>query len=308
MDGDGAVVVGGEALVDLVLGPSGELAAHSGGGPFNTARTLGRLEQRVLFLGRLSRDRFGQRMRAELAEDGVRLDAVVETDDPTTLALAEVDAAGAARYRFYTAGTSAPGLTRQEALGALPDDVQILHVGTLGLMLEPVAGALRDAVERVAGRALVMVDPNIRPTLIADRAEYRARLGATFRHTHVIKVSEDDLEWLDPGAGPAEAARGLLADGPAVALVTMGGDGALVVTYGDEVMVPAPRVEVVDTIGAGDAFSGGFVAYWRMRELGTDALGERSAVAAAAGFACRVAALTCARAGASPPRLSELGT
>lgn len=306
MHGDGAVVVAGEALVDLVLAPGGELHAHSGGGPFNTARTLGRLEQPVIFLGRLSRDRFGARMRDELAEDGVDLAGVVETEAPTTLALAEVDAAGAARYRFYTEGTSVPGLTREQALAALPDDAAMLHVGTLGLMLEPIASSLQDAVERVAGRALVMVDPNIRPVLLDDRAHYRARLAAIFRDTHVIKVSEDDLEWFDADAGLAEASRGLLADGPAVALVTLGGEGALVVTADEEVMVPAPPVDVVDTIGAGDAFSGGFMAYWRMRGLGPEELGDTSAVTEAARFACSVAALTCARAGASPPRLSEL--
>jgi fructokinase len=308
MAADGAVVVGGEALVDLVVEPSGALRAHSGGGPFNTARALGRLEQPAMFLGRMSRDRFGVRMREELAEDGVNLDAVVDTDDPTTLALAELDAAGAARYRFYSEGTSVPGLTVEDALAALPADVAVLHVGTLGLMLEPVGGALAAAAERVADRALIMVDPNIRPVLIPDRARYMSRLAGTLRHTHVVKVSEDDLEWLAPDSGPADAARGLLADGPAVALVTMGGEGALVVTAEDETMVAAPRVQVVDTIGAGDAFSGGFLAYWRMRELGTGALADRSAVAAATEFACRVAALTCARAGASPPRLSELET
>ena len=105
-----SIVVGGEALVDLVAG-GGALEAHLGGGPFNTARTLGRLEQPVAFLGRISRDRFGAQMLAQLEEDGVGLDAVVPTDDPTTLALAEVDARGAATYRFYWQGTSAPGLT-----------------------------------------------------------------------------------------------------------------------------------------------------------------------------------------------------
>jgi fructokinase len=306
MDRGGAVVVGGEALVDLVLGPVGELEAHSGGGPFNTARALGRLEQPVLFLGRLSSDRFGRRMRAELEEDGVRLDAVVDTDDPTTLAVAEIDAAGAASYRFYTEGTSAPGLTPETARAALPDDVAMLHVGTLGLVLEPMATALADLAERAAGRALVMVDPNVRPVLIGDRLGYRARLAAVLRHTDVVKASDDDLAWLEPDRGPADAARSLLADGPSVALVTRGSKGALVVTADCEVEVAAPPVAVVDTIGAGDSFSGGFLAYLRMRGLGSEALDDRSAVTDAASFACRVAALTCARPGASPPRLSEL--
>src|SRR5438034_10116582 len=134
------IVVGGEALFDLVLQDgSEEIRAHPGGGPFNTARTIGRLQQPVAFLGRLSTDRFGTIHERMLAEDGVRLDAIVRTDEPTTLALAEVDESGSARYRFYERSTAAPGLTPEAALEALPRAVAILHVGTLGLALEPIA-------------------------------------------------------------------------------------------------------------------------------------------------------------------------
>src|SRR5919197_1948688 len=253
----GAIVVGGEALVDLVLSSNEELRAHSGGGPFNTARTLGRLEQPVHYLGRISRDRFGARMRAQLLEDGVALDTVVDTDDPTTLALAEVDPGGSARYRFYTEGTSAPGLTPAQALAALPAQVSILHVGTLGLVLEPIATALEAAVERVAGEALVMVDPNVRPVLMPEREDYRRRLDALLERVHVIKVSEEDLDWLEPDRDRVAAARALLEPGPAVALVTCGSEGALAISAAEAERIAAPPVEVVDTIGAGDAFSGG---------------------------------------------------
>src|SRR3954462_13669293 len=98
------ILVGGEALYDLVVGEGEALAAHPGGGPFNAARTIGRLDQPVAFLGRLSRDRFGARMRSLLEADGVLLDSAVPTDDPTTLALADVDEEGVARYAFYTEG------------------------------------------------------------------------------------------------------------------------------------------------------------------------------------------------------------
>ena len=117
------IVVAGEALVDLVPGQDDALRAHPGGGPFNTARTIGRLGQPVAFLGRLSSDRFGRTLEAMLEADGVGLGSVVRTDEPTTLALAEVDAAGAARYRFYERATSAPGLEPADALAALPPDV-----------------------------------------------------------------------------------------------------------------------------------------------------------------------------------------
>lgn len=296
------IVVGGEALIDLVP-HADQLAAHPGGGPYNTARTLARLDQDVHYLGCLSDDGFGATLRARLEEDGVRLDTVVPTAKPTTLALAEVDASGAATYRFYTDGTSAPSVTPAEALAALPDTVDILHVGTLGLVMEPIASALQAVVEAVADRALVMVDPNCRPSFIADRDAYRDRLQRTLRHAHVVKVSGDDLEYLTPGLGVAEAARAL---GVPVALVTLGGDGALIVGAETEEQVQAPRITVVDTIGAGDAFGGGFLAYWAKAGLSVSDLGDPDAVRAATRFACVVAARTCERAGASPPRSSDL--
>jgi fructokinase len=300
------VVVGGEALVDLVPHQAGELRAHAGGGPYNTARTLGRLYQDVHFLGSLSDDGFGALLRAQLLEDDVRLDTVVETPLPTTLALAELDDKGAATYRFYTEGTSAPALEPDAALRALPETVDFLHVGTLGLVMEPTALALQAVVEAVADRALVMVDPNCRPTFIPDRGTYRRSLAATLAYAHVVKVSNDDLEYLEPGADPVRAARSLLAEGPQVALVTLGGEGALIVTASEETLVAAPKIDVVDTIGAGDAFGGGFIAYWRMKGLDRDALDDAKAVRAATTFACVVAARTCERAGANPPRLSDL--
>ena len=304
----GVILVAGEALIDLV--PTSEtidaLAAHPGGGPFNAARTIARLERPVAYLGRLSRDRFGQRLEALLAEDGVRLDAIVHTDEPTTLALADVDELGVARYRFYTEGTAAAGLTSEAALASRPDEVQIVHVGTLGLVLEPAASALEAVIERLSGHAMVFVDPNVRPDIIPDAGAYRKRLARVLSHSHVLKVSEEDLDWLAPGRRSSDAVRELLAGGPSVGLLTRGPSGALVVTIDAEVAVPSPRTNVVDTIGAGDAFGGGFVAWWHARGLGRDELSDLDTVAAAAKFACLIAARTCERPGASPPHLSEL--
>jgi fructokinase len=304
----GLILVAGEALIDLVPeSPAAEaLAAHPGGGPFNAARTIGRLERPVAYLGRLSTDRFGQRMQALLAEDGVRLDSVVHTEEPTTLALADVDPQGVARYRFYTEGTSAVGLTPEAALAARPDEIAIVHAGTLALALEPVASALEAVIERVSGHAMVLVDPNVRPDVITDAAGYRARLARVLSRTHVVKVSEEDLDWLAPGRRSVDAVRELLDGGPSVGLLTRGPSGALVITRSAEVAVPAPRTKVVDTIGAGDAFGGGFVAWWHARGLSRDDLGTIDTVVEATEFACLVAARTCARPGASPPRLSEL--
>ena len=303
---DAPVVVTGEALIDLVLARDGGLAGHPGGGPYNVARALGRLEQPVAYLGRVSGDGFGARLRRELAADGVGLGSIVATDEPTTLALAELGEDGGARYRFYTQGTSAPGLTIEAAAAALPDRVGAFYLGTLGLVLEPIASTLEALLERLPGEALVALDPNCRPSAIPDPAAYRGRLGRLLRRADVVKVSEEDLAWLDPGTEPVAAARALLAREPAVALLTRGRAGAVVVTADEARAVTAPPVAVVDTIGAGDAFMGGFLARWRARGRGRAELGDLDAVQEAAAFACRVAAIACSRAGADPPRLAEL--
>ena len=300
------IVVAGEALVDLVTGPEpGEIAARLGGGPFNTARTLGRLEQPVRFLGAVSSDAYGRQIRADLAADGVSLDALVETDAPTTLAVAELDSGGVATYRFYTQGTSAPAVTAEAALAAAGRPAA-LHVGTLGLVLEPLAGALEQLVAAVTGRALVMVDPNVRPGVIADEGAYRDRLGRVLAGADVVKVSVDDLDWLAPGMTPLDGARSLLAQGPRAALVTAGAQGALAVTATEEAPVAAPPVTVVDTIGAGDAFGGGFLAWWTTGGLGREDLGDLTALRRATGFASLVAGLTCTHLGAVPPRLADV--
>jgi fructokinase len=302
------ILVGGEALYDLVARDESTIAAHPGGGPFNTARTIARLEQPVAYLGRLSTDRFGRQLERLLADEGVDLGPVVRTDEPTTLALAEVDEQGAASYRFYAEGTASAGLTPHDALASLPPGpVDVLHVGTLGLTFQPVADALEAVVERLADGAVVAVDPNVRPGAIADEAAYRARLDRVLGRTHVVKASAEDLDWLEPGLDWRDAARALLARGPAAVLVTRGALGAVAITAdGSETAVEAPAVQVVDTIGAGDAFGGGFLAWWRSHGLGAAELHDHDRVVEGARFAVRVAALTCARPGASPPRLAEL--
>jgi fructokinase len=303
---DGAVVVTGEALIDLVLARDGSLDGHPGGGPYNVARTIGRLEQPVRYLGRVSTDGFGRRLRLELEADGVGLESVIATDAPTTLALAELDAAGGAQYHFYDAGTSAPGLTLEAASAAFPADVGIFYLGTLGLVFEPMATTLEALVARIGDDTLVALDPNCRPRMIGDAAAFRGRLARLLARADVLKASEEDLAWIEPDTDPVTAARNLRGHDRAVALITLGGDGALAVAGDETIEVRAPKVDVVDTIGAGDAFMGAFLARWRSRGLGRSDLHRLDELEQAATFACRVAAITCSRAGADPPRLAEL--
>jgi fructokinase len=298
------IVVAGEALIDLVTDGGHHLVPHCGGGPFNTARALARLGQPVSFLGCLSEDAFGRQLRAQLDADGVSLGTAIATTLPTTLAVAELGDDGSASYRFYTEATSAPALEAADALGVFPAGVQWLHLGTLGLVLSPIAETLLAVLESPpAERAMVMLDPNIRSLLIDDRARYLRRFERVLRRSDVVKASAEDLAWLLPGAPMAEAAAALLAQGPSVVLVTLGAEGALVVTREEVLAVPAVPAAVLDTIGAGDAFGAAFVAWWRSHELGRRELTDPEALRAAAAFACLVAARTCEQAGATPPRM-----
>ena len=301
------IVVAGEALIDLLVHPGGQLVAVPGGGPFNTARTIARLGGKVAFLGRLSNDRFGSTLREALAADGVDLDLAETTEAPTTLAIAELDDRGSATYRFHTAETAAPGLTAEAVRRAMAQTPDALHVGTLGLVLEPMASALAAGVESAPDSTVVMIDPNCRPLVIADRDAYLGRLGRVLRRADVVKVSAEDAAYISPGVPLEEAARHLLVAGPSVVLATDGGCAVLVVGRGFTFEVAVPAVAIVDTVGAGDAFGGAFLAHWVERALGRTDLANGAAVREAVNLAIEVASLTCQRDGADPPRRPEVG-
>ena len=296
------IVVGGEALVDLVIEPDGAVTAKLGGGPFNAARTIGRLGSEVAFLGSLSADRFGSLIHQQLLADDVDDSLVQFTELPTTLAAAELDEHGAATYHFYIAETAAPNLHPLP----LPSGISILHVGTLGMVLEPMATALEALVGGMDNDVLVLLDPNCRPRVTPDRVGYTSRLGRMLQRADVVKVSTDDLDFISPDDHSA-GLRMLLHGGAALVLHTDGGRSVHVHWRSGAIEVPVPKVEVVDTIGAGDAFGGAFAAWWDQAGLGRNDIDDRDAVRAAVAAAVEVAAVSCARVGAQPPRRAELG-
>jgi len=300
------IVVAGEALIDLILHPDDHLTVIPGGGPFNTARTIGRLGVEVAFLGRLSTDRFGGILSAALLSDGVDLRWAVTTEAPSTLAVAELDGHGTASYRFHLAETSAPGLTLEQTLAVLRSEPRAIHVGTLGLVVDPMASALAAGIGRAGNATLVMVDPNCRPRVIPDRAAYLSRLRLVLARADVVKASADDLTYMAPEATPVDAARALLTDGPGVVLLTDGANPVTVLTRESTFELPVPRTEMVDTVGSGDAFGGAFLARWVERGLGRADLADEAALREAVALAIRVASLTCQRPGADPPHRSEV--
>jgi fructokinase len=228
-------------------------------------------------------------------------------DTPTTLAIVDVDAAGAPRYRFYLAGTSSAALEYPLLTAALPAGMTALHAGTLALVMEPIATSIERLITTgLPPGTLVMIDPNCRPSAIADRSAYLDRLARILRCADVVKVSTEDLAYLYPGATARAAAAALLGQGPRLVLVTDGPRPARAFLPGQEMTIDVPVVQVVDTIGAGDAFGGAFLAWWSGNELTKSDLRRPGPVRGALRAAAEVASVTCTRAGAEPPWLEEL--
>ncbi|MDQ1628394.1 MAG: fructokinase [Actinomycetota bacterium] len=299
------IVVAGESLVDLIA-TGDQLRAVPGGGPYNVARTVARLEQPCVYLGPLSRDRFGVRLREALSTDGVDDRWAPSSEDPTTLAVAQIGQDGAATYGFYVERTSAAALSEAQALAVLEARPRVLYVGTLGLVLEPVATSLEALVAALDDQVLLALDPNCRPAVVRDEPAYRARLQRVLARADLVKVSTEDLAFLSPGIDPVDAAAAMVAAGPALVLVTDGGDDVHAVTGVWHRSVPVPRVAVVDTVGAGDAFCGAFLSYWYRERHDREQLRDWAHVGPALRFATEVAAITCQRQGADPPRAAEL--
>ena len=309
------IVVAGEVLVDLVVRADGVVDARLGGGPYNTARTLARLGAATTFFGGLAHDRFGRLLRRALEIEGVAIGVPARSAAPTTLALVDLDQSGVASYAFYLTGTAAADLAypplaaafRAILADAATGAAVAVHVGALGLVMEPIGSAVeRLVLADVPPDALVMLDPNCRPGAIADRAAYLGRIGRIAARADVVKASVDDLDYLYPGSSAAEAAELLLAAGPALVLVTDGPHPARAFLPGAVLAVEVPAVEVVDTIGAGDAFGGGFLAWWSSSGLTRSDLKRPSLVRTAVQAGAAVAAATCGRPGADPPTLADL--
>jgi fructokinase len=277
-----------------------------GGAPYNAARTIARLGGRVAFLGRLSNDERGALLRARLEADGVRLDLVVATDDPTPIAIARLDGHGNAAYEFRIDGSAAAGLQLDDLDGRLPAATAALHVGSLGLVVEPMASTIESLLESMGSDVLVMLDLNCRASAIEQPMVYRLRIDRILARSDVVKASVEDLAYLRSGAAPTDAAIDLLALGPSAVLLTDGGRPVRIVTADVVDELPIPPMNVVDTIGAGDAFGGGFLSAWFAQGLGRADAKRREALVATTSFAIAVAGLTTTRAGAEPPTAVEV--
>ena len=243
----------GEALVDVVSRDGEEPRAHVGGSPMNVAVGLARLGHDVQFLGRYGRDDYGRQVAEHLTGNGVRLPFDADAL-PTSVAQATLDETGAASYDFQLDWSLD---VSPERIDEILRDTDALHAGSIGAMLEPGATVVGQALERARGHALISYDPNCRPSIIPDSSDARARAERIVALSHVIKASDEDLLWLYPHRSIEDSARAWLRAGARLVVVTRGAMGPWAISRGtgrDGVEVPAARVTVADTVGAGDSF------------------------------------------------------
>ncbi len=307
--GSDDVLVVGEALVDIVMTSDGIVKAeHPGGSPANVALGLARLGRRVSLLTRVGRDERGRTITDHLRASGVHIVAASVTDAATSTAAAVVDADGVATYDF-------------DIDWRLPDTVRslddlaparALHTGSIAAFLAPGGDAVIDLVAAARGRMTVSYDPNARPRLMGDAATARERVERVVAECDLVKASDEDLAWLYPDKDVDEVAARWLDTGPAIVVVTRGGDGAVALCRAGRVEVAGQEITVVDTVGAGDSFSSGLLDHLAEVDLlGADRLADLQAisadqVAAMLAHAGRISSITCQRAGADPPCRSEL--
>ncbi|MFI9626096.1 carbohydrate kinase [Streptomyces sp. NPDC052042] len=297
------LLVIGECVADIVRSADASARVHPGGSPANVAYGLARLGHAATLLTQLGPDDHGRLIRSHLTDAGV----AVRTDGstaPTPTAVVTLDREGRAAYAFEIGWTLAP---------VAPDrPPHHVHTGSIAAVTDPGAATVLAAVEALRTSATVSYDPNVRPALMGDHDTAVRRAERCVALSDVVRASDEDLAWLYPGEEPETVARRWLDRGPALVLVTLGGDGALAVLPGGRVTVGAFGTEVVDTVGAGDAFMSGtlhaLAAHGLLGAGGRERLrsADRATLADVLRHASASAAVTVARAGANPPDAAEL--
>jgi len=297
----------GEALIDLVPGSSpGDYQARPGGSPFNVAIGLARLDHRTVLMARLADNAFGRLLREHAAAENVDLTSAPLATEPTTLAVVSLDAQGQAGYDFYLDGTADWQWTDTE-LARIPPDTTILHVGSLASWTQPGNRHIQAAVarSREQGSTLISYDPNIRPLLLGKPEQARPLVEDFVSVAHLVKASREDVEWLYPQTAIAEVGGRWLKLGALAVVITDGPNGAhLLRPDAAPVHRPGRKIQLVDTIGAGDAFTSGLLGGLVRRGLHTPQLLSQcpaELLAETVDEAVLVSALTCERVGADPP-------
>ena len=296
------VWVVGEVLIDLI--PDGvERKAVVGGGPANTAKALAKLGINTQFIDGISTDMYGQMALKQLHQDGVLLDYVKFSDKPTCLAIVTLSQTGAATYEFLIDGTATFDYTPECLPNLLNVKPSLLHIGTLVTAIEPAASVLHKWASVVKSVAPIVFDPNIRPAVIADRAEYVRQVEKWIKISSAVKVSDDDIYWLYPDKSIDDVANTWLSMGPELVVITFGDKGLSGYRKGEKVSVDAKKVVVADTVGAGDTV--GAILVEAIVEEGLANLTGQLLIAKLE-RAAKAAAITVSRTGALPPGRDEI--
>jgi fructokinase len=307
------ILVTGEALVDLFVGAPSQTGlsaeAVAGGSPFNVAIGIGRLGRSAAFLSTLSEDAFGVFLAGKLSDAGVSASYLQRCPNPTTLSVVANAASGQPQYSFY-APDSADRALRPEALPSqLPAEINAIAAGSYALGVEPIASSIETLIRREVGSRVISLDPNVRSRIVGDLAIYRERFERLVAYADIVKASDEDMHLLYPDQDPVAAAQAWLQRGPRIVIVTRGAEGSLAIFGSSMIERPAPRVEVMDTVGAGDTFHAGLLSWLDANGLLTpESVSKLSdaQVTSALDFAAAAAAIVCTRRGANPPTWDEV--
>ena len=293
-----SIWVCGEVLIDIL--PAGPVV---GGGPANTAKALARLGYDVDFIDGISSDAYGVSARKELEQDGVGLGFSLRSDKPTCTATVTLDSAGGARYEFFIKGTATFDFNASWLPDASMLKPSLLHIGTLATIIEPGAGVLFDWAVQVGEFAPIVFDPNIRPSVMGNRATYAVAVERWASISSIVKLSDEDIKWLYPDETLDEVAHRWISGGVSCVVVTRGAHGLIGYTEHGMEEVDGAKVTVIDSVGAGDTVGAiiveGVIAH-SVAGLQGRVLNEVLHKAAVA------AGITCSRAGAQPPYKHEL--
>ena len=303
------ILVSGEALIDLIPDP-GKASVYDavlGGSPYNVAIGLARLGARTAFVSRISADGNGEALAASLAENGVDLSFVARDVRPTTLAFVmRGTAKTGSRYSFYLDATAFDGPWPFPA--EWPKGARHLHVGSIAAVDPRHGQSVVRALTSARLRATVSFDPNIRPLVTPDRNAVALLVERQAALAHLVKASQEDLEWLYPARAIEDSLAAWAKSGPRFCVATLGERGAVAMLGQERIEVPAPQVEVVDTVGAGDSFMSALLSAMDR----DDALGARTPAPSRSDlerwlrFAAAASAITCTRKGSDPPTRTEV--
>ena len=315
----------GEALVDMVPGIEAEnpdmYIPCPGGSPYNTAIALGRILGtenglcRTAFLSRLSVDFFGEALVRCLEDNNVSVELITRSEENTTLAFIKLEEGKEPAYIFYTERTADRCLAPENIPAVLPENINCILFGSISMLMEPSASSIENLILRESKREEIVIslDPNVRPIMIKDHAVYLDRFENWVRSSSIVKISSVDIDFLYPGFSVDTAAEKILGMGPRLVIITLGAEGAMaainrngIIKYVDS---PAYKLNIADTIGAGDTFHGAFLAWLEDNKcMSRSALAElnENEIRQALIFANKAAAIVCSRKGADPPSLEEI--